>query len=64
MPVERRLPLALIGLLAGLGSPLRAEAPLSAIDWLSQSVSEPAPASGSGNGSVTLPAPEIGRAHV
>lgn len=57
MPVEHRLPLVLIGLLAGLGSTARAEAPLSAIDWLSQSVSQQAPATGSGNGSVTLPAP-------
>jgi hypothetical protein len=41
-----------------LALPARAEAPLSAIDWLSESVSAPAaPPPAAGNGSITLPAP-------
>lgn len=57
MPADRRFVIWLVAGLGGLAltGPALAEAPLSAIDWLSQSVTPQA--GGSGNGSVTLPAP-------
>lgn len=48
---------ALILALLLTASAARAEAPLSAIDWLSESVSSPAAGSPATNGSVTLPPP-------
>lgn len=55
MPTERALRALVLAALAGLPGVARAEGPLSAIDWLSESVT--APGATSGNGSTTLPPP-------